>query len=421
MSSFRYTVVSLLLFLHGCILAQSSGFVHDGLQRTYLLHLPPAYDGSAPFPLVIAMHGGFGSALNLQRTSELSEKADAAGFIVVYPEGMPGRLNIRTWNAGGCCGQAVRDSIDDVGFISALIDTLTARFNIDSRRIFATGMSNGGMMAYRLACEIPDRIAAIAPVAATMAANKCNPTRPVPIIHFHSFLDENVPYQGGVGSGVSGFDNPSLDSVFTVWSAANGCTTQKDTLQNDASFVRVAWRDCEGKADLELYLTRDGGHSWPGGKKALNRQADPPSEAINADDLMWAFFQAHPLSLPTSTGHVEAPVYNFRLHQNYPNPFTPLGNFARSTTGSRIALSNGVNPSTVISFQLSVTSEVELAIFDLNGRWVRTLVRGVQNAGAHTVRWDGRDDRGQAVTSGVYLYRLAASGEVQVRRMVIVW
>jgi len=168
----------LLLLITSQLSAQFDGFPWDGIDRTYLVHLPTAYDEAGNFPLVIAMHGGFGNAHNLQNQSQLSVTADDENFIVVYPEGVQGGVfDIRTWNAGRCCGFASTSDVDDVGFINALIDTLLANYSIDMNRVYATGMSNGGFMSYRLACEISDRIAAIAPVAASMSADVCDPIR----------------------------------------------------------------------------------------------------------------------------------------------------------------------------------------------------------------------------------------------------
>ena len=168
--------VTIAFFTYSISFAQYDSIHFDGYNRTYLLHLPSGYSGMDSIPLVIAMHGGFGSADNLQNQSQLSIKADAENFIVVYPEGVKGGvLNIRTWNAGWCCGFASLLKINDVGFIDALLDTLINQYSIDTNRIYATGMSNGGFMSYRLACELSDRIAAIAPVASSMSLTSCVP------------------------------------------------------------------------------------------------------------------------------------------------------------------------------------------------------------------------------------------------------
>jgi hypothetical protein len=143
-----------------------------------------------------------------------------------------------------------------------------------------------------------------------------------------------------------------------------------------------------------------------------------PDTVYNAIEVLTDKYCA--LTTDISDNRKSTPFDGFALYANYPNPFTPLGNFARSTKGSRIALSSGVNPGTVIGFLISVVSDVELAIYDVTGRRVRTLVHGKQNAGLHTVSWDGRDSRGQAVASGIYFYRLVADGQILVRRMVVI-
>jgi len=174
--------------------SQFQSLTWDRTDRTYLVHLPAGYDGTVELPLVIAMHGGTGNAVNIENQSQLSVKANQENFIVVYPEGVSRPVtNIRTWNAGWCCGFASSSEADDVGFINALLDTLIKNYSVDNNRIYATGMSNGGFMSYRLACELSYRIAAIAPVAATMSMTSCNPDRPVPVMDIHSFLDEAVP------------------------------------------------------------------------------------------------------------------------------------------------------------------------------------------------------------------------------------
>lgn len=237
------------------------------------------------------MHGGFGSGPQLETQSQLSLKADKENFIVVYPDGVKSPLGIRTWNAGVCCGYSADQNIDDVGFIRKLIDTLGKKYRIDANRIYATGMSNGGFMSYRLACEMGDVLAAIAPVAASMNTS-CNYAEAIPIIHFHSYLDSNVPYQGGRGDGVSNHYNPPLDSVLKVWATQSGCLKGIDTLRNATDYDLLGWSDCDCDADYLLYLTHDGGHSWPGGKKSA--VGDPVSTAIAANDLMWEFFKNHP-------------------------------------------------------------------------------------------------------------------------------
>ena len=277
--------------------AQTDSIPSGGLQRTYTVRLPSVYDGTTSLPLVVAMHGGFGSGPQLEQQSQLSDKAEQEGFIVVYPDGVASPLNIRTWNAGGCCGYAMNNSIDDVGFIDALLDTLIADLAIDTLRIYATGMSNGGFMSYRLACELSERIAAIAPVSASMTIDVCQPTRPVPVIGLHSYLDTSVPHLGGIGDGVSNHYNSPQDSVQTAFAIHANCSVLNDTVLDNTDMTVIRWHGCDCAQEMLLYMTHDGGHSWPGGQST--GIGDPPSTVINANDLMWEFFQQYTLDCGT--------------------------------------------------------------------------------------------------------------------------
>lgn len=293
----RTIFTGVLLFLVGSSLhAQPGTITVGGLDRSYTLRLPSIYDGTTPLPLVICMHGGAGSGPQVENQSQLTAKAEQEGFIIVYPEGTG---TIRTWNAGGCCGAAVNNNADDVGFIDALLDELIANHAIDTTRIYATGMSNGGFMSYRLACELSERIAAIAPVSASMTIAVCQPTRSVPVISFHSYQDSSVPYLGGVGDGVSNHYNSPQDSVLTAFALHADCTMLRDTLQHDATMTVVRWHECDCQQEMLQYMTQDGGHSWPGGTGTVI--GDPPSTAVSANELMWEFFQQHTLGCELTT------------------------------------------------------------------------------------------------------------------------
>lgn len=273
----------------------SSSITVDGNARTYVVNLPPNYYDHADFSLVIGLHGGGGSGEQFEKSSYLTDKANASKFIVVYPDGIQGTgiLKARTWNAGYCCDYASENNINDVKFISELIDKLVTDYKINPKKVYATGHSNGGMLAYRLACEIPNKIAAIAPNATTMVVKQpCNPGRPVPILHMHSVLDQHVPYTGGVGSGVSKHYNPPIDSVLNVWQQKNQCAQPAKVILDNSSYKLTKWYDCPGNVSVHYYLTKDGGHSWPGGESG-SIFGDEPSTAINANDLLWEFFQQH--------------------------------------------------------------------------------------------------------------------------------
>ncbi|MET0462243.1 MAG: PHB depolymerase family esterase [Chitinophagaceae bacterium] len=269
----------------------------DGLVRTYTINLPPNYYESGDFSLVIAMHGGGGSGEQFESTSLLTTKADASGFIVVYPDGVKsdGILQARTWNAGGCCDYAMVKNINDVNFIRQLIIKLTGSYKINPKRVYATGHSNGGMLSYRLACEMADKIAAIAVSGCSMMVNQpCNASRPVPILHMHSALDTNVPVAGGFVTGPSGAYFHPLDSVFNVWSQKNACSNPNQVAISNAKYTLRKWIGCNNSATIEYYLTKDGGHAWPGGLPG-SVIGDTPSTAISANDLLWDFFQRYQL------------------------------------------------------------------------------------------------------------------------------
>lgn len=268
----------------------------DGRQRSYTLVLPAGLDpqGTARAPMVIAMHGGGGNAAQFENSSQLTSKAGDAGYAVMYPNGTSGGSGLNTWNGGGCCAYAVANQVDDVNFIRQAIIDATTQHKIDPARVYATGHSNGGIMAYRLACELSDRIAAIAPNAAAHMMNSCVPARPVPVLHMHSRLDTNVPIAGGVGTGVSGVAFPSLDSAMSRWVTLNGCASPPTVDVQAGRYTRSIWSGCQAGATVELYVSDDGGHAWPGGL-AGTAVGDTPSTAINANDLALSFFQRHRL------------------------------------------------------------------------------------------------------------------------------
>ncbi|MBI4933294.1 MAG: alpha/beta fold hydrolase [Actinobacteria bacterium] len=207
--------------------AQNSIVTPDGRMRTFHVYVPDSLpDG--PVPLVVALHGGTGSSRQFERSSGFDAQADEHGFIVVYPDGVGAgadETQLRTWNAGGCCGPAVRKDVDDVGFIRALIDVMEDRYSIDPAQVFAVGHSNGGFMSYRLACELSDRIVAVGLQAGGLMIDTCSPERPVSLLHIHGAEDTNVPLEGGVGSGIAGVEFPPVaDSIATM--RATGATVE---------------------------------------------------------------------------------------------------------------------------------------------------------------------------------------------------
>jgi polyhydroxybutyrate depolymerase len=275
--------------------------IFESRTRTYILHLPPKYDGKSALPLVIFLHGGGGSAQGAASTYGLSAKADKEDFIVVYPDGT-GLLGDRglTWNNGHCCGYARDNNINDVGFIKALIEKLQKELKIDPKRIYATGHSNGGMMSYRLGAELSDILAAIAPVAGSIGGIAASgvplyvipqPKQPISVIAFHGKQDENVKYDGGHGSNTSGtrIDISVAESI-AFWVKANQCqatpTTEMSASQN---IIKETYLSCANGTEVILYSIANGGHAWPG-----SNRGDRPTQEISATDLLWDFFKAYP-------------------------------------------------------------------------------------------------------------------------------
>jgi polyhydroxybutyrate depolymerase len=266
--------------------------------RTYVVRTPATLQPGLRVPLVFVLHGGGGNAANAEKMTGFTEKARTGSFIVVYPEGS-GRLRrgLFTWNAGHCCGYAMENKVDDVAFISSLIDDLSRRYPVDDKRIYVTGMSNGAMLTHRLGIELSHHIAAIAPVVGTVFGDERKPARPVAALMINGVLDQNVPFNGGVGAG-RGRDawdrtpaRPSLDQA-AFWAKANGCDASP--IKDDTA-TQTVWRyRCSNGRDVGLIALKDNGHAWPGGEKGSAR-GDKPSESLDATDVIWDFFRRHSL------------------------------------------------------------------------------------------------------------------------------
>jgi polyhydroxybutyrate depolymerase len=262
----------------------------NGETRRYLLHLPPAWRRDHPAPLLLVFHAGGGRARDIAPHTGFNRLADREGFVVAYPQGMRGR-----WNDGRGFATATHD---DVGFVRGLVDSLTSELGTDPRRVYATGISNGAMFSYRLACDLPGMFAAVAPVAGAMPAELaagCSQAAPVSVLGFQGTADPLMPYAGG-GTGQRRVLSAERSVAF--WAMLSGCavapvTTEEPDRVTDGTRVRHAtYIGCRGGRSVELYTIEGGGHTWPGGPAAAARVGRVTRE-IDATELIWRFFAGH--------------------------------------------------------------------------------------------------------------------------------
>ncbi|HEY2667883.1 MAG TPA: PHB depolymerase family esterase [Actinomycetota bacterium] len=262
-----------------------------GRERSYRLYRPGSVEAGTPAPLVVVLHGGYGSAGQAEQAYGWDELADRHGFLVAYPDGVG-----RSWNAGWCCGPAHLQDVDDVGFVGALVADIAAGGSVDPRRVFAAGVSNGAMLAYRIACESPGLLTAIGAVAGTMVC-ECPEPRPVSVLHIHGLEDRNVPFWGGVGpKAADRRQRPSVPSVIQFWRTGGGCG--RPAVDDDGQ-VRRELAAGPGGIEVALVTLAGVGHVWPGSRPPSPRVSamldlDPPSNVIDATGELWSFFAAHP-------------------------------------------------------------------------------------------------------------------------------
>jgi polyhydroxybutyrate depolymerase len=279
---------------------QPGSIVHGGLKRTFLLHVPKGFDEAKQWPLVFVLHGGGGDGAKVAKLTGFSAEADSAGFVVCYPDAVN-----HHWNDGRQVRRfkSQRDDVDDVGFIRALADRFAADLNVDPTRVYATGISNGGMMCHRLGCELFDRIAAIAPVAAGIPeplADSARPERPVSVLAVNGTKDPLVPYEGG-GVGLYHKRGEVLSVARTIgfWVAADSCGPKPETTEitdvDPADGIKVVCERYSGGRDSSvviLYRVEGGGHTWPSGARRVAKFGKTARD-IDATRVIWEFFAKH--------------------------------------------------------------------------------------------------------------------------------
>ena len=370
---------------------------HNGLVREYYVSYPEGV--TEPCPLIINMHGFGSNALEQQFYSGMNPYALVSNMAVVYPKGINNSWNVGTfWD---------NNEFDDIGFISALIDSVAEDFNIDLDRVYACGMSNGGYMAYELACELSHKIAAFGSVTGNFMLNdnqECDDVREIPILHAHGTLDYIVPYDYSIDGSLY------IDESTAYWRAHNDLTyesieTIPDINTTDNSYVeKFTYYNDSSATEFVHFRVYGGGHQWFGSIIAdwVISQLGNNNHDININEELVNFFLNYKLSDfivtdMSTASNVEIPN-GYILYQNYPNPF---------------------NPATTIAYNIPANATVNITIYDMIGRRIKTLIKNEQATGYRTVVWDGCNDAGLPVSPGLYLYTIKAGNYVQTKKMVL--
>jgi polyhydroxybutyrate depolymerase len=282
--------------------ASASSMEFEGRERSFEMYVPPT--APRPLPVVLILHGGKGTASQMRRYTDFDALAAREGILAVYPQGVGGQWNDGRPEIGNMNPQAA--DTDDVEFLLAVVDNLVGHGLADPTRVYAAGISNGGMMAMRLACEHPGRIAAIAVVAANLPVNaECAPQTPVPALFFHGTNDRFIPYAGGDILQWANVDRGKVLSAretVALWRRIDGCSGEprklrlsEGTGKGYLAVDKVTFEPCSG-ASVQHFITRGGGHAWPGAKQGPAGDAilGPAGNELDANAEIWAFFKAQP-------------------------------------------------------------------------------------------------------------------------------
>ncbi|MCB9265201.1 MAG: T9SS type A sorting domain-containing protein [Lewinellaceae bacterium] len=378
---------------------------HDGTTRTYIVYVPQAYTGEEAWPLIISLHGYTGTAELQRLISNFEALADEEHFLIAYPQGLvvddPSGGNLPLLPPQGY-GWNILDpgGPDDLGFMAALIDSVSTEFNIDSGQVFAAGHSNGGALAYQMACELSGRIAAIASVGGPGTSPgllpffECNAAGPVPVLDIHGTADQVVPYNGVAGLFAS------IPATMEGWGSFNGCGAEplvreipNINLQDGCTATLIQYLDCEQGAEVWHFRVNGGGHWWPGSIPVpvfLEDVMGKVNRDFDASREIWNFFSGQPL-----TGLEEAITYNKVSLSAFPNP-----------AGEEVTF----------SFSLSAPGLVRFRVYSLLGQAVAAVRAGQLPKGPHQLRWSIPAHLG----AGAYLVVLETEGAPAERARLVV-
>lgn len=249
----------------------------DGRTRTYRVFAPPTIDAGAPAALLLALHDAFGTAESFREATQLDRAAASGDFVVVYPESLVG-----TWNAGFCCGRATEEDVNDIDFLTRLLDEVGRMYTIDEGRVYVAGASNGAIMAYRLGCELAERVAGVASVGGAMVMDRCAPRQPVSVLAIHGTEDGHVPYAGGSTSGAPA-SVPSQPAILDRWAELNDCAQEPRT-EADGLVTTATWTACAAGTSVQLVTVEGGGHTW------FSADFGGAAGAVDATELITDFF-----------------------------------------------------------------------------------------------------------------------------------
>lgn len=353
--------------------------IHDGIERSYRVYVPNVYDGSEAVPLILNLHGYTSNAFEQEVYGDFRAIADTANFLLVHPDGTEDNSGTTFWNAFG----NPAESVDDIGFLSALIDTVASDFNVDLDRVYSTGMSNGGFMSYTLACQLSQRIAAIASVTGTMVTinlNACNCQHPMPVMQIHGTADPTVPYLGSPQGFVP------VEDLVEHWADFNNCNSTptqtavpNTNMMDGCTADRFVYAGGDNGSSVELYRVNGGGHTWPGSNPLIN--IGVTNRDFSASVEIWRFFSQYRLSQLVSVQDLHSVENGIIV---FPNPSE--GSFSLRLPSNRSAavqifdavgklvLSETVQ-SQVVDIDLPTSGAYLLRVQTTNGIFTEKLIR----------------------------------------------